>query len=163
MKIGVYLKQFTVPVIGPGFGNGSDDSGIGPADLSIGAAADYLKLPHSGKRKEKNGVVAAALIALQWIIEVRAIQRNIGVDGALPGDDKPVAVRFLVNARRHLHKVGESPATARRTRNESKIDARRAFGLAGINGTLRVHLHRLRLLVATDTCGRRLAGPLAPF
>src|SRR5258708_23772924 len=145
MKIGVYLKQFTVPVIGPGPGNGIDESGIGPADLSIGAAANHLKLPHSGKREEKNGVVAAALIALQWIIEVGAIQRNIGVDGTLPGDDKPVAVRFLVNAWRHLHKVRKSAPANWRAGDGPKIDAGRDCSLTDVNLAFRVHRHGLCL------------------
>ena len=81
-----------MPVIGARLGYGVDETGVGPADLGIKTAADHLELPHRGQRKEKYGIIAATLVALQRIIEVLAIQRDVRIDGPLSGDHQAVAV-----------------------------------------------------------------------
>src|SRR4249919_92749 len=79
----VHVEAFAMPVIGARLGNSVDETGVGAAYFGVQPAANDLKFPHGSQREEKYRVIAAALVALQRIVEVGAIERDIGIDGPL--------------------------------------------------------------------------------
>src|SRR6476469_7835869 len=86
VRIAVHVEAFTMPVIGTRLGYSVHKAGVCAADLGVKTAAHYLELPHCRQGEEEHWIVAAALVALQRIIEVGAIERNIRIDGPLAGD-----------------------------------------------------------------------------
>src|SRR5689334_12271564 len=92
VRVPVHVKAFAMPIIGAGFGHRVHETGVGAPNFGVQTAANDLKFPYGGQREEKYRVIAAALVALQRIVEVGAIERNIGIDGPLAGDHQAVAV-----------------------------------------------------------------------
>src|ERR1700704_1704523 len=90
--VAVHVEAFAMPVIRPGLGHGVHKAGVGASDFCIQTAAYYLKLPHCGQWEEKYRIIAAALVALQWIVEVGAIERNVRIDRPLARDHQAIAV-----------------------------------------------------------------------
>src|SRR6478672_4735645 len=134
-----------MPVIGSGFGDGIHKPGIGASYFSIKTAADNLELSHCSQRKEEDRIVTAALVALQWVVEVGAVKRDVRIDGPLTGNHQAVTVRFLVDVRRELHKVRESTTANRRRSNRSQIDTGRTGNIMRVNGAISIHHHGLGL------------------
>src|SRR5262249_36593116 len=75
--VAIEEEAFAVKVVGSGLGNCVDETRIGAADFRCRARADHLKFSDGRLRKEEHRFVAATLVALQAIIEVCAIDRDV--------------------------------------------------------------------------------------
>jgi hypothetical protein len=64
-------------------------------------------------REEERRFIAAALIALERIVEVGAVDRDVRVDRPLARDDQAEAIRLLHDGRRQLHELREITAAYR--------------------------------------------------
>ena len=94
-------------LVGSRLGHHVHESAIGPPDFGGRAAANHLELAHGGLREEEHAFVAAALVSLQRVVEIGAVDGDVRVDRSLTGDDETVPIAFLRDGRRQLHELGE--------------------------------------------------------
>src|SRR5262249_47245029 len=73
----IEIESFTMEAIPARLCNDVDETRVCASHFDRRSAPYYLKLAHCGLRKEEYRVVAAALIALQRIVEVGAVNRDI--------------------------------------------------------------------------------------
>ena len=94
-------------VVGARLGDHVDEPAVGAAHFRRRAAANHLELADGGLRKEEHAFVAAALVSLQRVVEIGAVDGDVRVDRSLTGDDETVPITFLRDGRRQLHELGE--------------------------------------------------------
>ena len=116
-------------IVGTGFGDGVDKAGVGATNFGSGPAANHLEFADGRLGEEEGGLVATALISLEAIVEVSAVDGDIAVDRALPGEDEASAIGFLHDAGGELDEFDEV-ATAHRQGVDS------LFGNTGGGGGL---------------------------
>ena len=103
----VVVEPFAMQLVGSRLGDHVHESAIGPPDFGGRAAANHLELAHGGLREEEHAFVAAALVSLQRVVEIGAVDGDVRVDRSLTGDDQTVPIAFLRDGRRQLHELGE--------------------------------------------------------
>src|SRR5262245_27814026 len=78
-----------------GFGDDVHETAAGAADFGARAAAHHLEFANSRLREEEGRLVAAALVALQRIVEVSTINGHVRVDRPLSGNHQPEPIGLL--------------------------------------------------------------------
>ena len=123
------IEPLAVHGVRSGLGDDVDEPAVGASDFRARSAPDHLEFEHRGLGKEEHRVVAAALVALQRVVEIGAVDRDVRVDGPLAGNDEAVAIGLLRDRRRQLHELGEVASTDRQIRHGARADDRRGGGL----------------------------------
>ena len=77
MFVAVEIKCLAAKIVGAALGHDIDKAGVGSADFGICTRANDLKFTDRSLRKEKDLLISAALIALQRIVKIRAVNRDI--------------------------------------------------------------------------------------
>ena len=124
LAIAVVVEGITARVVGARLGDDVDEAGRGAADVGAGARAHDLELVDRRLREEEHRLVAAALIALQRVVEVGAIDGDVRVDRALARDHHARPIRFLHQRRRQLRELRERAAANRQVINGLQRDVR---------------------------------------
>ncbi len=145
--VAVEIEELAVDRVRARLGHDVDEAGGRAADAGGGAGAHHLELLDRGLGEEEDPFVAAALVALQGIVEVGAVDGDVGVDRALAGDDEAGAVRFLDDRRREQDEVGEVPAPRGQVGDGARIDGQAARGVGLVD---QARLRRDRDLLAAD-------------
>src|SRR5262249_24833091 len=99
-------------------------AGICTPHFGRGAVQYELKFADGQLREEKCRFIrsAAARAALERIVEVHTVNRDVGVDRTLPIDHNSVTIAFLRRVRRKLDEFREVAATDRQVFNRSLTD-----------------------------------------
>src|SRR5207249_2582402 len=82
----VVVERLTVDGVRSRLRHDVDESAVRPPDFHRRAAPYHLEFSNRGLREEEHPLVAAALIALQRIVEVDAVDGDVRVDRSLARD-----------------------------------------------------------------------------
>ena len=127
--VAVEVEEVAARRVGAGLRHHVHKAGRRPAHFGAEAGAHHLKFIDRRLREEEHRLVPAALVALQRVVEVGAVDRYVRVDRPLTGDDHPRAVGLLDDGRRQLRELGEAPSSNRQVVDRRQRDVR-ARGLA---------------------------------
>ncbi len=145
--VAVEVEELAVDRVRARLRHDVDESRGRTADAGGGPGPHHLELLDRGLGEEEDALVAAALVALERVVEVGAVDGDVGVDRALPGDDEAGPVRFLDDRRREQDEVGEVPAPRGQVGDGARIDGQASRGVGLVD---QAGLGRDRDLLAAD-------------
>ena len=149
LEIGV---DRAVEQVRPRLGHHVHEAAVAAAELGGGALGHHHHLLHRVEVEGEGRPLAAALLAEERVVEVRAVDRDVVGDALLAVDRELVAVRALYDAHpgRELGEVEEVPAVVGQAADGGVVDAVRAFRARGLDegnvgGDHHLLLHRRHL------------------
>ena len=115
-----------------GLGDDVDEAALRAAELGVRAVGHDDHFLDGVEVERERGTLAAALLAEERIVEVRAVDGDVVGDALLSVDGQLVAVRTLDDghAGRELGQLEEVAAVVRQVRHGFFVDPRRAFRAA---------------------------------
>ena len=104
--------QGAAQLVAARLGDDVDEAAAGTAELGVGPLGHHDHLLHGVEIEGEGRALAAALLAEEGVVEIRAVHGDVVVDPPLPGDAQLVAVRSLDDggARRQQGQVEEVAA-----------------------------------------------------